>query len=187
MPFVQTRVSSQFYSPFRVHPGRCNKRQSVFDIFFFRRLDKVYIYISFSTKEWNEIIVLSFVQYRRVTSAQCSVKMISFIPEILLPIDARSRRKWFGMSLFERWNENLELLFLSRIVSIAKYSYPFLKIIISETRIWIFLLEMGNWNFLGGKASRIPVFLPGICKISYTSYIKSVGNCVESNQFYLSG
>lgn len=54
--------------------------------------------------------------------------------------------------------DGTKLLFLSRIVSIAKYSYPFLKIIISETRIWIFLLEMGNWNFLGGKASRIPVF-----------------------------
>lgn len=107
MPFVQTRVSSQFYSPFRVHPGRCNKRQSVFDTFFSLEgwIRCIYIYISFSTKEWNEIIVLSFVQYRRVTSAQCSVKMISFIPEILLPIDARSRRKWFGMSLFERWNE----------------------------------------------------------------------------------
>lgn len=47
MPFVQTRVSSQFYSPFRVHPGRCNKRQSVFDTFFSLEgwIRYIYIYI----------------------------------------------------------------------------------------------------------------------------------------------
>lgn len=62
MPFVQTRISSQFYPPLRVHPGRCNKRQSVFDTHFFffffdRRLD-----ISFSTKDTNgtRLYVLSF-------------------------------------------------------------------------------------------------------------------------------
>lgn len=52
MPFVQTRVSSQFYSPFRVHPGRCNKRQSVFDIFFSLEawIRCIYIYIFFNKR-----------------------------------------------------------------------------------------------------------------------------------------
>lgn len=94
MPFVQTRISSQFYPPFRVHPGRCNKRQSVFDThFFFSSIEGwIYLFQQKTRMERDYTYFLSFVQYRRVTSAQCSVKMISFIPEILL-LPARSRRK----------------------------------------------------------------------------------------------
>lgn len=169
MPFVQTRISSQFYPPFRVHPGRCNKRQSVFDTHFFfffdRRLD-----ISFSTKDTNgtRLYVLSFfraIQTRNFRSMQrkddfvCtrnSTSTCSFSQKVI----------WYVPSLFATCfsfslKREIYRCCNARIMRFENDACFESIVIFIENRYEIFLslfsLELIDWNLLERLSYQRPV------------------------------